>query len=55
MIPSRALEAVTTDELAKAATLFSALKQLRIKLSGIEESVLDNAFETHVQVNLEKN
>lgn len=54
MIPTKALEAVTTQELARAATVFTNLKQLRLQHSNIQESILDNAFETHVQGVLEK-
>ena len=50
MIPTKALEAVTTQELARAAAVFTNLKQLRVKVNSIDEAVLDNAFEVHVQV-----
>ena len=50
MIPTRALEAVSTQELARAAAVFTNLKQLRVQINHVEESLLDNAFEVHVQV-----
>jgi hypothetical protein len=49
MISARALEAVSADELSKAAHLFSEMKTLRMKLSkDVKEEVLDSAFESHV-------
>lgn len=54
MIPSHALAAVSASELARAATMFTTIKQLRLRVSSIEESILDEAFETHVQSVLEK-
>lgn len=54
MISALALEAVTQNELTKAAAVFGTLKQLRIKLKNVDEGVLDRAFEVHVQRVLDK-
>ena len=54
MIPTQALAAVTTQELSRAASLFSSIKQVRVKQSNIDEKVLDSAFESHVTQVLEK-
>lgn len=54
MIPSQALSAVTASELARSATMFTTIKQLRLRVSDIDEKILDDAFETHVQSVLEK-
>lgn len=54
MIEASALEAVTPQELAKAATLFDTVKKLRQKLKDIDEGYLDQAFENHVQGVLDK-
>lgn len=54
MIPANALAAVGPQELAKVSTLFTTLKQLRMRLTQVDESVLDKAFEAHVQGVLEK-
>lgn len=48
------LEALSPTEIAKAATLFDNLKQLRIKLKNGDENVLERAFEFHVQGVLDK-
>ncbi len=49
-----AFEALTPTEIAKAATIFDNLKHLRIKLKNGDESILEKAFEIHVQSLLEK-
>lgn len=54
MIPAKALAAVTPDELSNSATLYGALKQLRLRLTNADEAALDRAFEMHVQTVLEK-
>ena len=49
MLPTHILAAVTPEELTRAASVFSSLKQLRLRLTpDIEEAKLDNAFEAHV-------
>lgn len=54
MIPARALEAVTPQELSSAASLFGSVKQLRLRLTNADELTLDRNFESHVQTVLEK-
>ena len=54
MIPARALEAVTPQELSHAASLYGSVKQLRLRLTNADELTLDRNFETHVQTVLEK-
>jgi hypothetical protein len=54
MIPASALAAVGTDELASAATLYGALKQLRLRMTTADEGALDRSFEQHVQNVFEK-
>ena len=49
-----AFESISPNEIAKAATIFDNLKQLRIKLKNGDENVLERAFEIHVQNLLEK-
>jgi hypothetical protein len=49
-----AFQAIGPPEIAKAAGLFDNLKQLRIKLKNGDESVLERAFEMHVQGVLDK-
>jgi hypothetical protein len=53
-IPHNAIAAVTAEELAKASSMFGTLKQLRLRLTSVDENVLDKAFEKHVQGVLEK-
>jgi len=55
MLPSpAAVEAVTHEELTRAAELFDVIKQLRLRLTAINEEVLDRAFETHITGVLDK-
>lgn len=51
---SMAFDSINPAEIAKAATLFDNLKQLRLKLKSADESVLERAFEIHVQGVLDK-
>jgi hypothetical protein len=53
-IPQKALDAVTTEELSKAATLFGNVKVLRLRLTNADETILDRAFENHIQGVLDK-
>ena len=49
-IPKAALAAVGREELAKAATLFGAVKALRLRLAttaALDESSLDHSFQVH--------
>jgi hypothetical protein len=49
MISAAVLEAITPEELTRAASVFGALKQLRLRLSPEESGhSLDQAFENHV-------
>jgi len=49
MISAAVLEVITPEELTRAASVFGALKQLRLRLSPEElENKLDQAFENHV-------
>lgn len=50
----QAVESLNPAEIAKAAGLFDSLKQLRLKLRSGDESVLERAFELHVQAVLDK-
>lgn len=49
-----AIDAMTPQELSRAAALFGTMKQLRIQLKSADESSLDRAFEAHVHNVLEK-
>jgi hypothetical protein len=47
--PSIALEAINPAEIAKAAALFDNIKQIRVTTNLGSESLLERAFELHVQ------
>lgn len=49
-----AIEAITPEELSRAAALFGTLKQLRLRLTNVDEVELDQGFEMHVQAVLDK-
>lgn len=53
-LPKAALAAVTPEELTRTAELFDTVKQLRIRLSNINEDILNKAFETHIHGVLSK-
>jgi hypothetical protein len=54
ILPDAALDAVTSDELTKAAEMFNVVKQMRLRLTNINENTLDKAFESHVHTVLQK-
>jgi biopolymer transport protein ExbB/TolQ len=54
MFPAGALQAVTPESINQAVDLFEIIKQLRLRLTSINEETLDRSFETHIQNVLEK-
>lgn len=53
-LPVDALAAVTPAEVTRAADMFNTVKQLRMRISNVNDTALDKAFESHVFKVLEK-